>query len=218
MKSSILIVDDHQLVLDGLVSIVNDLEHFDVISTAHNGEEALAQIKSLKPELVLMDIDMPIMNGLEATTEIKRLSNAPKVMILSMHNESALIKKVMEIGADGYLLKNADRQEFEVALEKIKMGKSYFSPEVTEALLNPNSAKETFIEATSGDIEKYGLTEREIEVLSLIAEGYSNKEIGDELFISHRTVDTHRTNLMRKLEVHNIAGLIKFALKHRLTG
>ena len=157
---------------------------------------------------------MPIMNGLEAIRRIKDIDPNQKTLCLTMHNEASLIKKVMDIGADGYLLKNADRKEFLDALLAISEGKTYFSSEVTQSLLNPEGIPKTNFNADPDTVQLSKLTEREIEVLSLIADGYSNKEIGEELFISHRTVDTHRTNLMKKLEVHNIAGLIKFAIKN----
>ena len=216
MAYSILVVDDHQLVLDGLVAMVKDMEHFEIIGSARNGKEGIQISEALNPDIVLMDIDMPIMNGLEATRRIKQSHEELKVIILTMHNEASLIKKVMDIGADGYLLKNSDREEFHAALCSVSKGKSYFSAEVTESLLNPNRKGKSSFEIDPDTIQLSKLTEREIDVLKLIAEGYSNKEIGDELFISHRTVDTHRTNLMRKLEVHNIAGLIKFAIKNGL--
>lgn len=215
-KHSIIIVDDHQLVLDGLVSIVKEMDDFEIIASARNGKEGVQLVESLNPNLVLMDIDMPIMNGLEATRQIKSKNAEAKVIILTMHNEASLIKKVMDIGADGYLLKNSDRNEFQSALNSVVKGKSYFSAEVTESLLNPTKQANSNFVIDTDTVQLSTLTEREIDVLKQIAEGLSNKEIGDKLFISHRTVDTHRTNLMRKLDVHNIAGLIKFAIKNGL--
>jgi len=216
MKQSILVVDDHQLVLDGLVSIVREMDDFEIIGSARNGKEGLTLSETMNPNIVLMDIDMPIMNGLEATRRIKQLSNETKVIILTMHNEASLIKKVMDIGADGYLLKNSDRDEFHNALCSVSKGKSYFSSEVTQLLLDPTARKNPSFEIDKDTIQLSKLTERELDVLKLISEGLSNKEIGEKLFISHRTVDTHRTNLMKKLDVHNIAGLIKFAIKNGL--
>lgn len=216
LPKSIIIVDDHQLVLDGLKAMISEMEQFKIIATARNGKEGSQIAIELNPDLVLMDIDMPIMNGLEATRRIKESNSIVKVIILTMHNEASLIKKVMEIGADGYLLKNADRQEFCDALNTVIKGKSYFSAEVTQALLNPTTNYQSSFEIDPDTIQLSKLTEREIEVLKQIAEGFSNKEIGDQLFISHRTVDTHRTNLMKKLGAHNIAGLIKFAIKNGL--
>jgi two-component system response regulator NreC len=212
---NILIVDDHQLVLDGLSSIVKEMKDFEVMASARNGKEGLQLATTMNPDIILMDIDMPVMNGLEATRQIKEQELKSKIIILTMHNESSLIKKVMEIGADGYLLKNSDREEFYTALCNVSKGKSYFSSEVTRSLLNPGKNTNQF-DSESEAVLLSRLTEREVDVLKLIAEGLSNKEIGDELFISHRTVDTHRTNLMKKLEVHNIAGLIKFSIKSGL--
>lgn len=214
MPTSIIIVDDHQLVLDGLTSMVSEMPEFKIIGSARNGKEGASIVETLEPELVLMDIDMPIMNGLEATRRIKEFKPGIKVIILTMHNEASLIKKVMEIGADGYLLKNADRDEFCDALHSVAKGKPYFSSEVTKSLLNPESSTKSNFKLDPDTVQLSTLTEREIEVLKQIAEGFSNKEIGDHLFISHRTVDTHRTNLMKKLDAHNIAGLIKFAIKN----
>ena len=158
-----------------------------------------------------MDIDMPVLNGIEATKLIKEKFPHVKVIILSMHNESGLIKTLLKTGADGYVLKNADRSELLEAIKMVSGGKSYFSADVTRSLAvgdeNPGSGfhKENKVA---------DLTTREIEILKLIAEGYSNKEIGDKLFISHRTVDTHRTNLMKKLDVNNVAGIIRFAISN----
>lgn len=213
---TLLIVDDHQLVLDGISSMVKQEGQFKIAGTACNGKDAVKMAELLKPDLILMDVDMPVMNGLEATRRIKESQPDSQIIILSMHNESSLIKKVMEIGASGYVLKNADQEEFINALKSVAKGKNYFSAEVTEALLNPNRVNGTNFSQDPDTLQLSKLTEREIEILKLIAEGFSNKEIGDQLFISHRTVDTHRTNLMKKLEVHNIAGLIKFAIKNGL--
>ena len=217
MAQSILLVDDHQLVLDGIISIVKEMPEFEIIGSARNGKEAMRFVETITPDLILMDIDMPVMNGLEATRRIKQLKINSKVIILTMHNESSLIKKVMEIGADGYVLKNSDREEFHSALCNVSKGKSHFSAEVTQSLLYPTQSNKVSFEVEVDTLQLAKLTEREVGVLKLIAEGFSNKEIGDQLFISHRTVDTHRTNLMKKLDVHNIAGLIKFAIKNGLT-
>lgn len=215
MAVSILIADDHQLVLDGLTAIVQDRPEFNLVGTARNGREAVKLVALLKPDIVFMDIDMPGMNGLEATSIIKRDHPETSVVILTMHSEPSLVKAVINFGANGYLLKNADRHEFIDALLKVAEGKSYFSPELTRSLVSEGAKSSSFL-TSNPSLLLSKLTEREIEVLRLIAEGLSNKEIGDQLFISHRTVDTHRTNLMKKLDIHNIAGLIKFAFGNGL--
>jgi len=152
---------------------------------------------------------MPEMDGIEATKQIKTHFPEVKIVILTMHDEQSLVKKLLEIGADGYILKNSSKTELEMAIRQIQSGKKHFSSEVTMILLEEESPAEV-------NAQLKQLTEREIEILKLISEGLSNKEIGDQLFISHRTVDTHRTNLMKKLDVHNVAGLIRFAIKNGL--
>lgn len=207
MSTRILICDDHQLVLDGLKSLINSQDDIEVVSTAITGLDAIRQLEVLKVDIVLMDIDMPEMNGIDATKVLKKDYPDLKIIILTMHDEKSIIQLLMDIGADGYILKNATQEELLQGIKQVKSGKKHFSPDVTIALLR-------------NDIESskvsHDLTSREVEILTLIAEGFSNKEIGDKLFISHRTVDTHRTNLMKKLEINNIAGLIRYAIKHSL--
>jgi len=208
----IAIADDHQLVLDGLKAMLGQVDGFEVVGEANNGSDLVRIVENIKVDVALTDIDMPVMNGIEAIKEIRRTDREIKLLALTMHNEKALVQKVIEAGANGYLLKNADRDEFIEAIKKVIEGQQYFSSEVTMTLLNKGTSG-------SSNISHYDLsqlTERETEILKLVAEGSSNKEIGDRLFISHRTVDTHRTNLMKKLDVHNVAGLIRFAMKNGL--
>ncbi|MEZ5084062.1 MAG: response regulator transcription factor [Bacteroidales bacterium] len=206
----VLLVDDHQIIIDGIKSLLASEPGINVIGEASNGKEAYDFIKLLTPDVVLMDIDMPVLNGIEATKKIKAGYPHIKIIILSMHHESGLIKTMMNAGANGYLLKNSDQSELIQAIRKVNDGQQFFSSDVTLSLLTKNSDK---LAGFSGDSPISELTSREIEILKLIAEGNSNKEIGDSLFISHRTVDTHRTNLMKKLGVNNIAGLIRFAIQ-----
>lgn len=209
-KINILLVDDHQIIIDGIKSLLAAVPDMTVIGEASNGKEACDFIKLLIPDVVLMDIDMPVLNGIEATKQIKATYPHIKIIILSMHREGGLIKTMMNAGANGYLLKNSDQSELLQAIRKIHSGDPFFSTDVTLSLLDKNSDK---LSGFASDSRIAELTSREIEILKLVAEGNSNKEIGDALFISHRTVDTHRTNLMKKLGVNNIAGLIRFAIQ-----
>lgn len=208
-KLNILLVDDHQIIIDGLRLLINSVEGMLVIGDANNGKEAIELLEVLDTDVVLMDIDMPVMNGLDATKTIKTRHKNIKVLILSMHCDGGMVKELIGIGADGYIMKNASKEELIQAITKVASGQQYFSTDVTLSLLDKNAS----VSASKLEID---LTNRELEILKLIADGFSNKEIGEQLFISHRTVDTHRTNLMKKLNVNNIAGLVSFAIKNGL--
>ncbi len=209
-KIRILLVDDHQIILDGVRSLLKGVNNIQVIGDALNGEEALHTLQVLTADLVLMDIDMPKLNGIDATMRIKEEFPHTKVLILTVHNESSLIRNLISIGADGYLLKNSCKEELLDAIYKVQSGEKYFSSEVTLSLMQEDNSREELLKS---DIE---FTKRELDVLRLLADGCTNKEIGEKLFISHRTVDTHRTNIMKKVGVNNVAGLISFAIKNNL--
>ena len=208
-KIKVLLTDDHQIIIDGLKSLLKDSEEIKVAGEANNGREALRILDLIDIDVILMDIDMPILNGIDTLKEIRRLGSEVKVIILSMHNEAGMIKSLMNIGANGYLLKSSSQDELINAIRKVAGGHQYFSTEVTLSLLNKT---QNSFQDSNPQIEL--LTDRETEIIQLIAEGFSNKEIGNKLFISHRTVDTHRTNIMKKLNVSNIAGLISYAIKN----
>lgn len=208
-RIKVLLVDDHQIIIDGMKSLLKDSGEIVVAGEATNGREALRILDLLELDVVLMDIDMPVLNGIDTLKEIRKQGLAVKVIILSMHNEAGMIKSLISIGANGYLLKSSSQEEVINAIIKVANGNSYFSPEVTLSLLNKtqNSSQDS---SQQNEL----LTDRETEIVQLIAEGFSNKEIGNKLFISHRTVDTHRTNIMKKLNVSNIAGLISYAIRN----
>lgn len=207
MSLNLLLVDDHAIVTDGLRSLLSTDSMFDIKGEARNGKEALEMLSYLKVDLVLMDIDMPQMNGIEALKVIRKEYDQVRVIILTMHDEKAMIKLLLDAGADGYLLKNSPKEDLIKAIEAVMAGQQHLSEEVNSVLLSSDKPQ-------SGALSQ--LTEREVEIVKLIAEGLSNKEIGEKLFISHRTVDTHRTNLMQKLGVHNIAGLVRLAIQEGL--
>jgi DNA-binding NarL/FixJ family response regulator len=207
----IIIADDHQLVAEGLKSIIEQSGLYKVISIARHGAELLKQLEVVSTDIIMMDIDMPVMNGIEATIQVRKLYPEIRIIVLTLHAEKGLVKKLMDLGANGFILKNSDRDELLLAIDHVFKGGKYFSSALTLNLIEQPSVS---VIPGSYDDKKAQLTEREIEILKMIAEGLSNKEIGDKLFISHRTVDTHRTNLMKKLEVNNIAGLIRYAMKN----
>lgn len=213
-QTRILLVDDHQLIIDGLRGFLENEAEYTVVGEANSGSEAIELAKILNPDVILMDIEMPNISGIQASEEIKRNHPEIKIVIVSMHQEKELIKKLMERGVNGYLLKNSSKDEVMTAIQTVIQDQPYFSREVTQSLVktgNDHTSK-----PTSDVLTLATLTEREIEILKLVAEGLTNKEIGEKLFISHRTVDTHRTNLMKKLEISNVAGLIRFAFKNGL--
>lgn len=203
----LLLVDDHHIVLDGIKALLDEVEVFDCVATADNGQKALDMLNVFDVDVVLMDIDMPVMNGMEATKRIKKEYPKVRVISLTQHSERGMVQKLLDCGSDGYLLKNIAQDELTTAIRRVYNGENVFSSEVTMRLAGKAVEKN----ASGIDVE---LTEREIEILSLISEGLGSKQVGEKLFISPRTVDTHRTNLMNKLDIHNIAGLIRFALKN----
>jgi len=207
----VFIADDHQIIIDGLKSVLEEDKSIEVIGIANNGGDAIERIKLFNIDVVILDIEMPVFNGIEVTRQIREFNRDIKIIILSMYNESGLIKKLSAMGANGYLLKNADQEELITAIKEVHKGKNYFSEQLDDASLQSSAEK---ITPDINTKEFTDLTEREIEILKNIADGLSNKEIGEKLFISHRTVDTHRTNLMKKLGVNKIAGLIKFAIQN----
>lgn len=206
------LIDDHQLVIDGIKSLLQEVDDIVVIGEANAGEEALRALQYLQPDMVLLDVNMPGMDGVTTCQAITAKYPRLPVLTLTMHQDRAVINAMTRAGAVGVVLKNTSREELVEAIRKVQEGRRYFSPEVTETLLQPAASPHD----QHGDVLPAVLTSREREILCLIAEGYSNTEIGDRLSISHRTVDTHRTNLMKKLQVRNIAGLIRYAFRHGL--
>lgn len=198
--------DDHRIVTDGLKELLSAFSDLAVVGTASDGAEALYLLEHLRPDVLLTDLDMPGMDGAQLTERVKKEHPGVRVVVLSMHEEPAMVKRLVELGADGYLLKNAGRDEVVLAIRNVHAGQRHFSSGLMESMLRAPAP------APTGHDLLRELSEREVEVLAALAEGLGNKEIGERLFISPRTVDTHRTNLMRKLNVHNVAGLVRIAM------
>ena len=207
----VLVVDDHAILRDGIRSLLERQDDMTVIGEAANGQEALEQIARLHPDIVLMDINMPGMNGLEATRHVKTLYPHVKILILTQHDSQEYISPLLQAGASGYVLKRSGGREVVNAIRQVFEQGAYLEPRVARQVLNQYSNGERTREQ---GIES--LTEREHEVLRLISIGKSNKEIARELVISPKTVSVHRTNIMTKLDVKNSFELIRFVTTHKL--
>lgn len=204
----IALCDDHRIVTEGLVTLLQGTSGIECVGTAATGEEALFLLGHVQVDVLLTDLDMPAMDGFELTAQCKRRHPEVRVLVLSMYDEPALVHRAMEAGADGFLVKNTGRVELVFALREVSAGRRHFGSGVTEGFMRQGGG------ARAGLLAE--LSEREVEVLAALAEGLGNKEIGERLFISPRTVDTHRTNLMKKLDIHNVAGLVRIAIKSGL--
>lgn len=208
--TKLLIVDDHQMLIDGIKALLQEEAAYSIIASAHNGSKALEVLESEKIDIVLTDISMPDMNGIELTQKIKELYPDVKVLALSMFSEKQMIREMVDAGVSGYILKNTGKEELVGALGKIASGGIYFGDEVTNEMMKMMNEK------SEPKKELVNLTFREREILKLIAKEYSNSKIAEELFISERTVETHRKNIFRKTNTKSIVGLIKFAFEHNL--
>jgi two-component system response regulator NreC len=208
----VLLADDHTILRDGIRSLLEDQEDIEVVGEAEDGQSAVRMTSQLKPDVVVMDIAMPILNGLEATRKIQRDLPRVRVLILTMHENEEYIRQVLAAGALGYVLKDAAARDLIGAIRTVYQGEAVLSPAITRLVI------EDYLRW--GDIRPQdtsnGLTPREREVLQLIAEGYTNKSIAEILSISVKTVQTHRTNLMAKLDLHDRGELIKYAIQKKI--
>jgi two-component system invasion response regulator UvrY len=200
---TILIIDDHKLVRETWSYVLNAKSHYKVIAECGSGEEGVELAKQLYPDIVLMDINLPGMNGIEATSQIRKFSPESKVLGISLHSQPAYAKKMMQHGAQGYLTKSSGRDEMFRALEEVHAGKKYICEEIKNIITQ---------QAMNGEEKKdiNALSPREIEVIHLIREGYSSREIAEALNISAKTVEVHRYNILKKLGLKNTASLVHF--------
>jgi DNA-binding NarL/FixJ family response regulator len=206
MHINILIVDDHQLMIDGIKNALDYDENFKIIGEANNGLDAISICKNNLVDLILMDVSMPIMNGEKATKIISNLDPKIKIIALTMHDDIIHLNKMIHAGAVGYLLKSANKVELKNAILKVLSGGTYFSSDI--------KALEKVHDHIEPDLTDLKLTEREIEVIQLIAKGNSTADISNKLNISSRTVQKHRSNIMEKIGVNSISGLLRYAFAH----
>lgn len=202
-KHSILLVDDHRIFLEGLKNLIQDPFH--VKDTANSGKEALELIKSSEFDVMITDYEMPGFNGLELVKTVRVVQPEIKIIVLSMHDDPAVVKELLRMGVQGYLLKSNTYKNLTEALEKAMEGKRFLSDEIAELLIN-----------TPEEEDKGVLTSREIEILRLVAKEFNSRQIAEILFISERTVETHRKNILKKTGVANLVGLIKYAYSNNL--
>jgi DNA-binding NarL/FixJ family response regulator len=208
MSIRIIIADDHQLFREGLANLLADSKDIEILAQAGNGKEAIAKARELNPDVLIMDIGMPVMDGVEATRKLLQELPGSRVIALSMHADKQYIKGMFEAGASGYLFKNCAYNELITAIRTVHEGKKYLSDRITEIMIQDYLGKEEAIPA--GDNE---LTEREAEILKLIAEGVSTNEISERLFVSIKTIGTHKQHILEKLNLKTTTDLVKYAIK-----
>ena len=203
----ILLVDDHAIVADGLEMLLQAVEGFEVVKKLTTGDFALAYLKQFPIDIMITDYAMPDMDGVTLVKQAKTAHPTLKIIVLTMHDEVTMIREMLNAGVDGYVLKKYAQQEIVNAIETVNNGRQYFSNEVNKALLSALLPEE---------MPENRVTEREMEVLKLLAKEFTSKQIAEQLFISERTVETHRKNLMRKTGAHNAIGLVRYAYEKKL--
>ena len=209
MRIKVIIADDHQLFREGLVNLLANSDEVEIVAKAENGKDAIEKAEKYMPDLILMDIGMPIINGVEATQILHSKHPGLKIIALSMHSDKHYIKGMLEAGASGYLLKNSTYNQLLDAIKTVYGGKKYLSEQITDVLIDNYLGKNEVLSAKAPE-----LTDREFEILKLYAEGKSAKEIAKQLFVSTKTVGTHKQNIMEKLHLKSTVEMAKYAIKN----
>lgn len=215
-KVKVLIADDHSLVRNGLQMVFQNQSDISIVGEAENGEEVLDLIAKRKPDIVIIDISMPKLNGIEATRRIRQEYPETKVLILTIHDNQEYIYQMVRAGANGYVLKDAGKNELLAAVRALAQGDKFFSPSVSNVMVEEFIRRAQQQASDVGNNAKPRLTQRETEILRHIADGLTNSAIAEKLFLSVRTIDTHRTNIMTKLDIHDTAGLVRYAIQEGL--
>jgi len=207
-------VDDHSLIRAGVRALVLDIPGYAVIGEANDGSQLLEMVEQLNPDIVLLDISMKETGGLEALQRLRRVRPHSKVLILSMHTDPALIMQALESGAHGYLLKDTTATELEHALEALRNNERYLSPAIAHTVINQALTRNQKLQPEVAD--SHNLTARQLEILRLIVRGKSTREIANGLGLSIKTVETHRSQIMKRLQIYDVAGLVLFAVREQI--
>jgi DNA-binding NarL/FixJ family response regulator len=210
MAVRILVADDHEVVRRGLCALLRSQPDWDVCGEANDGREAVEKATALRPEIVIMDIGMPNLNGLEAARQILKSDSQIKILILTLHDSDQVVQEVLNAGARGFLLKSDAARDLVAAVEALRRGKIYFTPKVASMVLDG------YLNSSSPPAPRSKLTPREREIVQLLAEGKSSKEVAVALGLSVKTAETHRSNIMRKLELHSVSDLVLYAVRNNI--
>ncbi len=213
MSIRILLADDHKITRQGLRSLLDENDDMEVLAEAENGRDAIELARKLNPDVIIMDVSMPDLNGVEATRQIIQDNHDVRVIALSMHSDTLFVSEMLKSGASGYLLKDCAFQELEQAIRTVTDGKAYLSPSISGVVVEDYLHRLSKADMSTSEV----LTDREREVLQLIAEGQSTKQVALKLHISAKTVETHRRQIMNKLDMHTVAELTKYAIRKGLT-
>jgi DNA-binding NarL/FixJ family response regulator len=211
---NLLLVDDHSLIRAGVRALVLDIPGYSVVGEANDGSQLVEMVERLVPDIVLLDLSMKQTGGLEALQRLKRVRPQCKVLILSMHTDPALIMQALESGAHGYLLKDTTATELEQALDALRNNERYLSPAIAHTVINQALERNRTNQAQTSDT--HNLTARQLEILRLIVRGKSTREIANGLGLSIKTVETHRSQIMKRLQIYEVAGLVLFAVRERI--
>jgi two-component system response regulator NreC len=207
-RTKVLLADDHTIVREGLLSLLQEQQDIAVVGTAENGRDAVEQARRHFPDVVVMDIAMPLLNGIEATRQLRRVLPQTKVIVLTMYADEAYVLRALQAGAQGYLLKRAASAELLQAIHAVERGNFYLSSEISRVVVERFLSSEDPAAA-----DGVALSDRERQILQLVAEGHTNRQIAAALGITPKTVDTHRTRLMTKLDIHDTPGLVRYAIR-----